>query len=411
MLKAFRIRLVTITMIAISVVVFAITGAINISNYIQLKQSADSMLELISEYNGTIPQNSHEVEDKVDFYFSQETPFQTRYFVIKVDRFGNIVDTMTNYIASVSPDDLQSFSNLTSQLRDGSRGSIGKYRYLIKDMGNEKMITFLDRSQDVEVAKQLLMTSILTALIGLSCILIIMIILSGKIIQPFIRNHEKQKEFITDAGHELKTPLAIIRTNAEVLEVCCGSNEWIDSIKNQTSRLDGLVKGLLQLARSSELQNDEVHILFPLSAAVNEVADSFMAMAKQKGLKMTTNIAPNIDFKGDPNNIKTLVSILIDNAIKYCAENGDIKVTLKRMGKSTSKTAKLIVENETTIDDNQDINRFFERFYRSEGSRSRQTGGYGIGLSVAKTITEAHRGKITVSKSKNGKRIYFTVVI
>lgn len=411
MFKAFRIRLVTITMIAISVVVLAITSAINVSNFIQLRQRADSMLELISEYNGTIPQNSYEVENKVDFYFSQETPFQTRYFVIRVDKSGNVTDAMTNYIAAVSVEDIQRFSHLTSQLKNNSKGTIGKYRFLVKDIGNEKMITFLDRSQDAEAAKQLLGISVLTAAIGISCICILMIILSKRIVQPFIRNHEKQKEFITDAGHELKTPLAIIRTNAEVLEVCCGENEWIDSIKNQTERLDGLVKGLLQLAKSSEIPNDGVHIVFPLSTAIYEVSESFLAMAKQKGLKMTLNISPNIDFKGDPNSIRTLVSILVDNAIKYAAENGDVKVTLKRMGKSTSKTAKLIVENTTSIDDKEDVNRFFERFYRSESSRSRQTGGYGIGLSVAKTITEAHKGKITATKSKNGKRIYFTVII
>lgn len=409
MLRAFRIRLVSVTMLAISIVVLAITGAINISNTIRLRQRADSMLDLISEYNGTIPQSSTEVEGKVDFYFSQETPFQTRYFVLRFDDVGNLTEAMTNYIAAVSVDDIQRYAALTAHQKNESRGSIGQYRYLVTDNQDGRMITFLDRSQDRDSALALLAISVFTAVIGLSCILTLMIVLSKKIVQPFIRNQEKQKEFITDAGHELKTPLAIIRTNAEVLEVCCGGNEWIDSIKNQTERLDGLVKGLLQLARSSETNHDEVHIVFPLSAAVNEVTESFITMANQKGHTIHIDISPNIDFKGDPNSIRTLVSILVDNAIKYASENGEICVSLTRMGKSTAKTAKLIVENETDIDNSEDVNRYFERFYRSEGSRSRQTGGYGIGLSVAKTITEAHKGKISVSRS--GNRIYFTVIL
>lgn len=409
MLRAFRIRLVTATMLAISIVVLAITSAINISNTIRLRQRADSMLDLISEYNGTIPQSSTEVEGKVDFYFSQETPFQTRYFVLRFDNDRNLTEAMTNYIAAVSVDDIQHYAALTAHLKNGARGSIGQYRFLVTDNDDGRMITFLDRSQDRDSALSLLAISIFTAVIGISCILALMIVLSKKIVQPFIRNQEKQKEFITDAGHELKTPLAIIRTNAEVLEVCCGGNEWIDSIKNQTERLDGLVKGLLQLARSGEANKDDVHIVFPLSAAVSEVTESFFTMAKQKGHDIKTDISPNIDFKGDPNSIRTLVSILVDNAIKYASENGEIRVSLTRMGKSTAKTAKLIVENETDIDNSEDVNRYFERFYRSEGSRSRQTGGYGIGLSVAKTITEAHKGKISVSR--NGNRIYFTVII
>lgn len=409
MFRAFRIRLITLTMIAIALVVFAIVGAINVSNYVKLQMSADSMLNLISEYNGTIPQDSNELEGKVDVFISRETPFQTRYFVIRLNKSGGISDTMTNYVASIDADDIFYYAGLTAGLDDDTYGNAGPYRYLVKDIDSGKMITFLDRSQDKRTAVQLLIISIFTALIGLACICILMVLLSDKLIQPFKTNHEKQKQFITDAGHELKTPLAIIKTNAEVLECCYGENEWIDSIKNQTNRLDGLVKGLLQLARSNEMHNDNAHILFPLSAAVYEVAEPFITMAKKNGHELRLDIAPNIEYNGDAQAISTLVSILIDNAIKYASDGGDIRVTLTRLGKSTARTAKLVVDNATSIDDKENLNRFFERFYRPDSSRSRQTGGYGIGLSVAKNIIESHKGKITVTKS-NG-RIYFTVLL
>lgn len=268
MFRAFRIRLITLTMAAIALVVFAIVGAINVSNYVKLQMSANSMLNLISEYNGTIPQNSNDLEGKVDVYISRETPFQTRYFVIRLNDSGGITDTMTNYVASIDADDIFYYAGLTADLKDDTYGNVGPYRYLVKDTDSGKMITFLDRSQDMRTATQLFIISIFTALIGLACICILMILLSDKLIQPFKTNHEKQKQFITDAGHELKTPLAIIKTNAEVLECCYGENEWINSIKNQTNRLDGLVKGLLQLARSNEMHNDNAHIVLDRKSVV-----------------------------------------------------------------------------------------------------------------------------------------------
>lgn len=409
MLKAFRIRLVSITMLAVSIALFAITGAINFTNSAKQKQRADSMLMLISQYNGTIPQNSFEIEDKVDFSVSRETPFQTRYFVIRTDYDGNLTDAMTNYIASVNFDDIKRYAKYSASLKDGSKGSMGQYRYLVTDSGHGKMIAFLDRSQDIEASLQLLGISIFTAVISLVFIFLIMLVLSKRIVMPFVKNQEKQKQFITDAGHELKTPLAIIQTNAEVLEMCYGKNEWLDSIQNQTRRLDGLVKGLLQLSRSGELLKQNEHIVFPLSAAVKEIAESFITLADKNNRKLRFSITPDIEYKGDAQALKTLVSILIDNAIKYSTDGGEIRVTLERLGKSTARTAKLIISNDTDISDNEDPNRFFERFYRSDSSRSRETGGYGIGLSVAKTIIEAHKGKITVSKS-NGK-IHFTVIL
>ncbi|MDD6762053.1 MAG: HAMP domain-containing sensor histidine kinase [Clostridiales bacterium] len=409
MLKTLRVRIVVLTMISITAVIFVISAAINVTNFIRIQNREDRMLDLISEYNGTIPNNTEELEGKLNFTVSIETPFQTRYFVIKVNEDGNIVDAKTSNIAAVGKGDIERLCRILNHRPDGSRGNIGRYRYLISGAPEGRMFAFLDCSQDHETTAQLVMVSIITSVVGLGCIFLIMVLVSEKIISPFVKNQEKQKQFITDAGHELKTPLAIIRTNAEVLEVCYGKNEWLDSIQNQTTRLDGLVKGLLQLSKSTELSAETEHIQFSLSASVSEITESFRTMAEQKGHKLHTDISPGIDYKGNAQSLSTLVSILIDNAIKYAVDNGDIYVSLSRMGIGTAKTAKLIVENDTDVDDSVDPNRFFERFYRSDNSRARSSGGYGIGLSVAKTIVEAHKGKITVSK--NGNRIAFTAVL
>ncbi|MGM9937177.1 MAG: sensor histidine kinase [Candidatus Ornithomonoglobus sp.] len=409
MLRTLRIRIIALTMICITVVIFATSSAINIANYLRLQSREDGMLRLISEYNGTIPHNPEELENKVNFAISSETPFQTRYFVIRVDKDGRITETMTSNIAGVGQGDIERLCSIVSSKPDGTRGNISSYRYLISKTEGGRMFSFLDRSQDLELAAQLIMVTLFTGLISLGCIFLILIFISQKIIAPFVKNQEKQKQFITDAGHELKTPLAIIRTNAEVLEVCYGKNEWLDSIQNQTTRLDGLVKGLLQLSKGTELEAESEHIRFSLSATVNDTAESFKTMAEQKGHKMHFDIAPGIDYTGNAQSISTLVSILVDNAIKYAAPNGDIYIYLSRMGIGTAKTARLVVENDTDIKDGVELDRFFERFYRSDDSRARSSGGFGIGLSVAKNIVETHKGKISVSKT--GNKIAFTAIL
>ncbi|MBR0366430.1 MAG: two-component sensor histidine kinase [Clostridia bacterium] len=409
MVRTLRFRIIAVTLASLSFVIFAIIFTINMLSSVWLIDRADDMLNIISEFNGKLPNDANELGGKVRFTVDSELPYRTRYFVIKIDSDGEIYEKMLGNIASVNDEELLKYCDLTKGLKDGTRGSVDEYRYLVHDNGHGgKMVSFLDLSPDREALSVFTAASTITGVIGLIFVLVVIIIASTRILKPFVENQEKQKQFITDAGHELKTPLAIIRTNAEVLEMCNGSNEWIDSIKNQTVRLDGLIKGLLRLSKSGELE-DEQPVTFSLSGAVNEVSQPFKTLADQKGIKMHFDITPSIDYKGSQQSISTLVSILVDNAIKYAAEGGEIIVALSRMGMGTLKTAKLVVENDTDIPATEDPTRFFERFYRSDGSRARETGGYGIGLSVAQTIVKQHKGKITVDRT--GDRIVFTVIL
>lgn len=409
MLKTLRFKLISLTMISITLVVIAISGAVNASVAISLRYRADSMLHLISSFNGNMPHNAEALMNRADFEINSETPYRTRYFVIFTDKDGKMIKQMMARIASVDDKQLEDMCRHAVQIPDGKCRTIGLYRCLAEPVKGGRMLTFLDRSQDYESSVRLFRVSLIVSIIAVAVIFFVMLAISHKLLRPFVLNQEKQKQFITDAGHELKTPLAIIRTNAEVLEMCGGQSEWLDSIKNQTERLDGLVKGLLQLSKSNELPSEAEHTNFSLSAAVNSAAHPFKTLAEQKGHKIHFDIKPGINYKGNSEAIGTLVSILTDNAIKYASEGGEVFVSLYRMPKSTLKTAKLVIENDTDMNSAEDPNRFFERFYRSEGSRSRQTGGYGIGLSVAQTITENHKGKISVART--GGRIAFTVIL
>jgi signal transduction histidine kinase len=224
--------------------------------------------------------------------------------------------------------------------------------------------------------------------------------------KPFIENNEKQKRFITDAGHEIKTPLAIISANTDVLELSGGNNEWISSIRNQITRLDKLVKNLMTLSRLEEDYTRRMFSEFDISEAVAHMSEPFAAVASAAGKSFHMNIQQGIRFKGDESGIEQVVSTLIDNAIKYSNEDGNIKINLSVIKKGIM----LEVSNSVNSLDYTNLDKLFDRFYRSENSRARETGGYGIGLSIAKSIVEAHHGRIKV-RGLDENNICFSVLL
>ena len=242
---------------------------------------------------------------------------------------------------------------------------------------------------------------------GLMMVLGLMILLSKHIIKPFSENYEKQKRFITDAGHEIKTPITIINADTEVLEMDTGPNEWIDDIRIQTERLSKLTKDLIYLAKMEEGENQTQMIDFPLSEVISETAASFQALARTESKQLTLKIQPMLSFYGDENNIRRLTSILLDNALKYSDENGYIQLNLEKKG----KYIRLLVVN-TTRDalNREQLTHLFDRFYRMDTSRNSETGGYGIGLSIAQAVVQMHKGKISAAVV-NDHKIQLSVLL
>ena len=202
---------------------------------------------------------------------------------------------------------------------------------------------------------------------------------------------------ITDAGHELKTPLAVINADCDVLEMESedSANEWLEDIRKQTERLSELTNSLIYLAKTEEgSKNALVKIEFPLSDIVSEETESFRGLAKSSGKSIETSITPDITYNGDQKAIRRLISILMDNAIKYSPDGSVIRASLARNG---SKTVFAVTNKTSSPVSKDDMKHMFDRFYRTDESRNSETGGYGIGLSVAKSITEAHGGKIYAS--------------
>ena len=241
---------------------------------------------------------------------------------------------------------------------------------------------------------------------GVTAVFLLVVVLSKKAIEPVAQSYEKQKRFITDAGHEIKTPLTIIDADTTILEMEYGENEWLSDINIQTKRLADLTNDLIYLSKMEEENKKMETIEFPFSDVVEEVAQSFQNLATVQKKVFQMDIKPMVSIKGDEKSIRQLISILLDNAVKYCGENGNIRLSVWKKGKSTMMS----VYNTTKEMKKENLDHLFDRFYRTDESRNSQTGGYGIGLSIAQAVVIAHKGKIQAS-SEDGRSLLITVTL
>ena len=210
-----------------------------------------------------------------------------------------------------------------------------------------------------------------------------------------MESYEKQKEFITDANHELKTPLTLLRTNLDIIESEIGPNEWLSDMREETNTMTGLVNQLVELTRMDEAQNKLDRKPFPLSGAVYDTADAFAAAMEKNGLTLVVRIPAEIIYNGNEPAIRRLLSILMDNAVKYCDPHGVISIAL-----TGGKHPVLTIDNTYAAVGSTELDRLFDRFYRADKARTYGS-GFGIGLSIAKAITEKHHGEIKALNIEN----------
>lgn len=399
MIKKLRVKLILVSMLSLFIVLFIILGAIGILNYREIVTDADSVLSILAENGGDFPdlESSKDRPYQKDGMkrnrgFSPELPYESRYFSISLDSEGNVISVNTGKIAAVDTSTAIDYAKRAWE-RGDSQGFISAYRYLIYSLDSETHIIFLDCGRSLGTFRTFAITGIGVSAAGLLSVLLLMIFLSGRIVKPFSRNYEKQKQFITDAGHELKTPLTIIDADAEILRMDFGENEWVTDIQSQTKRLTELTNSLILLSRMEEQQTRSQMIEFPLSDMAEETIEAFQALAKTQNKTLIENIQPMISMYGDENAIRRLISILLDNAMKYSETGGRISVTLEKQ----RNLIRLKVFNTTEYISREHLERLFDRFYRTDQSRNSQTGGYGLGLSIAAAIVSVHRGKITAT--------------
>ncbi len=301
---------------------------------------------------------------------------------------GDIANVDVSKISAIDREKAIMFAN---KVKD-DKGFIGEYRYIVSDDIVGTRITFLDCGRKLGSFNKFLISSILMSVVGYAAVFVIIFILSGRIIKPISEAYEKQKRFITDAGHEIKTPLTIINANADILEMELGTpNESLADIKEQTKRLRSLTEDLVMLSRMEEATEQMPKIEFPISEVVAETASSFKNLAVNEGKEFVCNIEPMLTLNGNDKAIRQLVSILLDNALKYSSTGSTVALTLAKQNRSVILSVYNTVAGEINP---EQLKYVFDRFYRTDLSRNSQTGGHGIGLSIAKAIVTSHDGKI-----------------
>ncbi len=415
MIKKLQQRFILISMLSILLVLTIIMGTINILNFQKVAADADQLLYFLSINNGAFPKDirpgnpKHRIPPELqrfkNFPMSPEMPYETRYFSVVLETDGTVHSVNTGKIAAIDDDEASDYAAKIWDLGRTS-GFLSQYRYRMDPCPEGFRLLFLDCGRSLDTFRSFLMTSILCSLLGLCSVWILVIFFSRIVMKPVAESYEKQRQFITDAGHEIKTPLTIIHSNLEILEMEYGETEWSRGIQKQTKRLSDLTNNLIYLSRMEESERPLQKITFSLSDLVQETVQSFHAPAAAQHKLISTKIVPMLDFHGDPASIQQLVCLLLDNAIKYSPPQGLIEIALEKRGKNIY----LMVSNTAEHISKETIPHLFDRFYRTDASRNSETGGYGIGLSIALAVTKAHKGKI-FAESKDEKSLTITVIL
>ena len=373
MKRRLQIRFVCIAVSAIVILQMLIVGFSISRSYLQMTIRADKLIMLISR----VP-DSPELKN-------------ADYFRAIYSLADKKIDTELTHTLSVTQAEALAYAKDVIEQKT-EKGYADTYRYLVHRTKDTIYVTFLSRETAVEAFIDNAKTILLVSLIGIAVMTVFLIFLSGIVVTPLIKNHQKQKEFITSASHELKTPLTVISADAQLLETEIGENEWLLDIMKQTKYMTEMTQRLVYLAKMEEQDNQLTKIVFPISDVVEDIAESYKALARNAGKKYEVMIQKNLSYCGDEKAICELVHVLLDNAFKYSTEDGKIIMTLGAKGREIVCS----VENEVEKIDTTQLEKFSERFYRVDTSD--RIKGYGIGLSIAKAVAEQHKGRLTIER-------------
>lgn len=406
MIRRLRLKFIAVTMLSLFLVLAVILGCINLFNYRRMVEEADATLDLLEQNGGEFPNWDKFYDPGKPGGFSAELPFKSRYFSVRLSEDGEVLDVDTQKVYAV---DEAAARELAEEIAAGGRksGFIGDYRFRVcPEADGGVLILALSCEGSIRTSRSFLLNSCAVAAAGMLAVFLLLVVSSKVIIRPVAESYEKQKRFITDAGHEIKTPLTIIEADAELLGMESGESEWLEDIQRQTRRLTALTNDLIQLSRMEEGDNRLTRIELLLSDLVAEEVQSWQGRALAAGKTLTARIQPMLAVSGDEKSLRQLVSIFLDNAVKYSAGDGAIDLVLEKQGRSV----RLTVSNPAEGLDGEKLSQLFERFYRGDASRSSDTGGYGLGLAIAGAIVAAHKGKIAAS-SRDGKSLTISVTL
>ncbi len=397
MIKKIRIKFIMIAMVSLFVLLTVIVFTMNAINYDNLVNQADDTIELISKNKGIFP----EIFDKGIY---GEAPFQTRYFSVLTDG-TYFIKIDTSKIKLVDAQKAAQYS-LTVLNRDDDSGFIGDYRYLIDDEDNYFRITFLDCNKELDSYQDFLFTSISISLIGYVIFFFVICLFSNTVLKPVVESYNKQKQFVTDASHEIKTPLAIIQADKDVLALDYPDNSWLDDIDNQINKLTKLTNDLVFLSKLDEINDDIVIHKMSVAPLLNKTVSNFVALEVSRRKNIIIDQLDDVTISGNEIYLEKMFSLLIENALKYGKDNCDIIVKLIKANSSMVFTITNQIDKPI-----ENIDMIFQRFYKDEKSHNSSKGGHGIGLSIVQAIVEKHKGKLNAYQDLDNMTFTIKVTI
>lgn len=417
LVKNLHRRFVLVAMAAVTLVLTVIMASINIANFVTLRQQADARLDYIVQCGGNVStifgekrKEDPEFKKMLDgFGLTMDSLFEMRFFTVTLDAEGEVASVGVGRISSVDEDEAVSYAR-SLEGKGRQAGFVDSFRYRVvsaDEMGVEPddgtSYVFLDCSRDFDKFSSYLVVSVTVGAVGLVLVLILVMVFSRIVLKPVKESYVRQRRFITDASHEIKTPLAVIDAADEVLEIEYGQSEWTESIHEQVERLFNLTERLVLLSRMDEGADRLVRRPLDLTKLVEKVSDPFYTVAQSRGKRLELSLEEGVSYNGDAEEIGRAVELLLDNATRYASDGGTITVRLSSSGRGT----RISVTNPVDEVPAGDLSKLFERFYRPDASRSSSTGGSGIGLSIVRAVAEAHGGEATVAA--DGDTITFSI--
>ena len=412
-----RKKFIWVAFLSLVLAMFLVSLTIDFATYISSQRVIRQALDTIADAGGVVSEEKEQspaelVNDpSLIEVFAPVLSSYSDYFVILCEEDAETVSVIWNHggqtaytqTAADSEDDgseaagedrAPDYHGIAQRVIEDGRtyGRAGRLYYKLVKSDTGYVIAFLDASAEVTLFSRLLFLSGAACFIGFLITYILVRIFSRKMIEPEIENSRRQKQFITNASHELKTPLAVIRANTELSEMLHGEDEWSRSTMRQVDRMDGLIRSLVQIAKNEETENEALPGRINVSEAVEEASVPYIAVAESNGFSFVRTITPDLFITIPKSQIEQLAAILLDNAVKYCDPAGEIGISLQE-GKR-NKGVVMTVSNAYKDGENQDLGRFFDRFYREDNAHSIDKGGYGIGLSIAEGICEKYGGSI-----------------
>ena len=432
MVKQLQKKFIISAMLAVTILLVVLIGGINVFNYLTTSGDNDRLMEMLcysfetsTKWNADTTDNAQPPQsingthqNTTDASGSQNNPDfppqdngtkppddkknnsfgrhdknavdSARYAAVAIDKNGNIIRTDVTHISSLTEDEATAITEALKNTAAGT-GTYSGFQYRISETkrAEGKVIILLDNGMQISSFFTVLFISVGAGIFGWLMMLLLVILLSRKTIAPVARSIEKQKQFVTNAGHEIKTPLAIILANTDAMELHNGENKWSKNIRAQTLRLSGLMQNLLMLAKMDESSTKLPMCEFDISTAAEDTVGAFIEPAALKGIMIEQNIKKGIRLSGNRDSIVQLMTVLLDNAVKYTESGGVIRAELY----GNEKNITLSIANTCEPIDHPE--KLFDRFYRGDSARTQKNGGYGIGLSVAQAIAELHKGSIT----------------